>query len=290
MTRCRYDRHRKAHLLREHVSACVDTACPGCKPCTHDEHGNPVRHCRAKARCTSHLGWDEYACARCLGKARTHLRRIVDLVALMPPAAVAAGLNSEAANLAGPHADHVRGQWRLVNAARAGQEVEELDMRDPYTCLTMHERYVREELGHDETTLVSPDLATAASYLQWALTDLGRSEAGATLFAALRGDASALVEHLEVVLRNGMAPERGAPCPECVKAGGKEAPRLRRIYAHWCADPDCRRVHEVDADGVATDAADRWVCPDDRAHEWSHEAYSRWIEQRSGTGRGKVSA
>ena len=61
MTDCRWDRDVKAHLLREHRSDCIAVGCKGCKPCTHDEHGNPVRHCRTRNRCTSHLGWDEAA-------------------------------------------------------------------------------------------------------------------------------------------------------------------------------------------------------------------------------------
>ena len=149
MSECRYERDTKTHLLREHQPECVNPACKGCKKCEHDQ-GNPVRHCRVRLRCTSHLGWTEYACPECVGKVRTNLSALVDTLALMPAEAEEQGVNSEAANLAGPHADYVSATWRLINADKAGEKVEELDMSDPYTCLTLHERTIREDLGHDD--------------------------------------------------------------------------------------------------------------------------------------------
>jgi len=260
MNECRYDTQEKAHLIDG-------------EPCVRDEHGNPVRHCRVRSRCTYHLGWDEYACPECAGKTRGNLESIVDLLVLMPGEAMERGVNSEAANLAGPHADYVRSQWRLVNAARNGQQVEELSLLDPYTCLTLHERTIREELGHDETLLVSPDVASSAGYLMWVLTDLTRSEEGAAMLSSLLGDTMRLRRHMESVLMDSRTPERGAPCPACVEAE-LGTPRLVRVYAHWCDDSGCRRLH------VADDSADVWRCPQDETHEWSHEAYTRWIEER----------
>lgn len=277
---CRWDTQAKAHL--------IDDA-----PCERDESGNPVRHCRTRTRCASHLGWDEYACPECAGKTRANLESIVDLMALMPDEAVERGIDSEAANLAGPHADYVTSQWRLINADRNGQQVEELDMRDPYTCLTLHERTIREEYGHDEHTLVSPTVADSAGYLMWVLTDLTRSEEGAEMLRGLLGDTMRLRRHMEAVLLDSRTPERGAPCPTCVdvlaerraqlQADGvpeKEwpkgkAPRLVRVYSHWCDRADCLRIH------VADDSADVWRCPQDEAHEWSHAEYeARLVERR----------
>lgn len=249
---CRYDRPTKAHLTDDG------------ERCTHDEHGNPVRHCRVRTRCTTHLGWDEHACPRCLGKIRQHLTRVVDLLALMPVEAIEQGrLDSEAAVLAGPHADYVTAQWALVNASRHGGEVDELDMRDPYTCLTLHERTIREDLGHDETTLVSPTVSQSASYLAWALSDLARHDDGATLLASLWSDCRRLVAHLDGAMRNGAQVDRGAPCPECVAAEAG-VHRLKREYAPAAAD----------------DSHDRWVCPSDRDHWWWHGDYVKWIEER----------
>lgn len=293
MSNCRWDREAKQHLRREHRPDCAVVACQGCLPCCHDDDGNPVRHCRVRTRCTSHLRWGMYACEGCLSKIRGNLTAVLDALALMPDEAAEQGIDSEPANLAGPHADWVTAQWRLVNAARAGQVVEELDMRDPYTCLTMHERYIREHLGHDEHTLVSPTVSGAATYLDWALTDLARDEEGVGLLGSLLGDTSVLRSHVEAALRDSRAPERGVPCPECVTAQAKarenleargvpreewpqkSAPRLQRSYGHWCLSPDCRLEHYLD------DSGDWWKCPAEPTHKWRNEDYqARLVERR----------
>lgn len=271
MKTCRYDRATKKHLTREHLPECVDVLCAGCRPCTHEE-GNPVRHCRTRARCTSHLGWTEHACPECLGKIRANLTNVVELLALMPEEATEQGINSEAANLAGPHADYVTSQWRQKNAAVAGVDVEELDMRDPYTCLTMYERFIREDLGHDAETLVSPTIAASAGYLAWVLTDLARDEEHAQHLTGLLGSTSELVSHMEGARRNDTKPERGVPCPDCVREE-RDAPRLVRRYGHWCVRDGCERLHYLD------DSGDTWCCSS-CGSEWSHEDYDRWLTVR----------
>lgn len=273
MSDCRWDREAKTHLTRAHKPDCTSPTCAGCRPCQVDETGNPVRHCRVRTRCTSHLGWTEHACPTCLGKIRSNLGQVTTLLALMPKEAEEQGINSEAANLAGPHADHVRAQWRLINADRAGQTVEELDMLDPYTCLTMHERYIREQLGHDETTLVSETISRSAGYLAWVLTDLARIEEGVPLLTALLGDTAALTVHIEAARRDQRTPERGAPCPECT-AEGTAPQRLTRVYGHWCTRGGCERLHYLD------DSGDVWRCPVNAEHEWSHAHYLAYVEER----------
>ena len=263
---CRYDRATRTHLLSAHTTECVDTECRGCLPCTHDDDGNPVRHCRAWTRCRAHLGWDEYACERCVEHTRKLLGKVVDLLALMPAVAVESGrVDSPAAVQAGPHADHVSASWRLINADREGQIVEELDMADPYTCLTMHERLIREELGHDGTVLVSPSIGEAVSYLSWALTDLALSEDGALLLAALRGDGGRLRAMLELIAALRPVPTRGAPCPTCRDDG--HVVRLERRYA-WATH----------------DRLDTWVCPREPAHVWGQHAYEAEIVDRKRAG------
>lgn len=272
MTACRYDRETGKHQTREHRPDCVSNTCRGCQPCTHDDDGNPIRHCRVRTRCVSHLGWDEYACPTCLGKIRDNLAAITDALTLMPAEAEERGVNSEPANLAGPHADYVTAQWRLVNADRAGQSVEELDMRDPYTCLTFCEREIREHLGHDDITLVSPTIPKAASYIAWALTDLAHDEEMTRTLESVLGHTSRLRGHIEAALRDSRTPERGIPCPECVKAE-KGTPRLVRHYGHWCERDGCERIHYLDTDG------DVWRCPE--GHEWKHADYEdRLVERR----------
>lgn len=267
MTYCRWDRTAERHLLREHRPDCTSPICRGCQPCRHDDDGNPVRHCRVRRRCTSHLGWDEHACPGCLARIRANLDGLQTALAAMPAEAAERGIDSEPANLAGPHADYVTASWRLINADRAGESVEELDMLDPYTCLTFHERTIRELLGHDSETLVSPTIAGCAGYLGWVLTDLARDESMVPILADLLATTARLRDHAETVLRDSRAPERGAPCRSCPAP----APRLILRRGHWCEDPDCDREHYAD------DSGDRWVCPEDRDHEWSAEDYRRWV-------------
>lgn len=273
---CRYDRETKSHLTREHKPECVDPACKGCRPCTHDE-GNPVRHCRTRLRCTSHLGWTEQTCPECLGKIRGNLSGLVETLALMPDEALEQGVNSEAANLAGPHADYVTSTWRLINADRAGEKVEELDMTDPYTCLTLHERTIREDLGHDESLLVSDSIAGSAGYLSWVLTDLARAEEHIDTLSALMSDSGRLLAHAEAARSNSRTPERGIPCPDCVADGERrkeDAPRLVRHYGHWCTNHGCERLHYLD------DSGDVWRCPRDADHEWTHVDYEARLTER----------
>lgn len=270
---CRYERETKAHLTREHKVDCVDRLCKGCQPCTQDE-GNPVRHCRTRLRCTSHLGWTEHTCPVCLGKIRDNLTAILDNLALMPAEALERGINSEPANLAGPHADYVSFNWRMLNADRVGEPTEDLDMLDPYTCLTFYERTIREDLGHDTETLVSPTIAASAGYLAWVLTDLARTEEGAVTLSGLIGATAEVRTHTETALRDSKTPERGAPCPDCTK-DGTVPERLNRVYGHWCTRAGCQRIHYLD------DAGDVWRCPTNPAHEWSHEAYTKYVETRT---------
>ena len=271
---CKYDRETGKHLTREHLADCLDPKCDGCRPCTHDDDGNPVRHCRTRRRCTSHLAWEEFTCPACLAKIRDNLDRTLEALTLMPREAELRGIDTEPANLAGPHADYVRAQWRLINAERNGESVDELDMRDPYTCLTMHERSIRELLGHDDVTLVSPDVGSAAAYLKWVLTDLARDEEMTPLLVALMGDAAVLRGHVESALLDSRTPERGIPCPRCVDAE-KPAERLVRHYGHWCTREGCDKVHYLD------DSGDVWRCPVNKDHEWTHAQYeARLVERR----------
>jgi len=270
---CRWDRDAERHLTREHRADCVSVACPGCLPCTHDQHGNPVRHCRTRRRCNAHLDWDEYACPTCLGKIRANLTAIVIGLALMPEEAEERGINSEPANLAGPHADYVTATWRLINARRNGVEVEELDENDPYTCLTKHERGLREWFGHDDVVLVSATVSKAADYLAWVLTDLARDETMAPVLPDLLADTARLRDHIESEARTRPVQTRGAPCPRCAEEG-KAPQRLVRHLGHWCMKPGCTQTHYLD------DTGDTWVCPVDREHTWTQKDYSAYVETR----------
>ena len=150
-------------------------------------------------------------------------------------------------------------------------------MSDPYTCLTLHERTIREDLGHDDTTLVSDSIAGVAGYLAWVLTDLARAEDHTETLTSLLADSGRLLAHAEAARSNSTTPERGIPCPDCVTEGKKreqDAPRLVRHYGHWCVKHGCDRLHYLD------DSGDVWRCPREPEHEWSHKDYEDRLMER----------
>lgn len=291
---CRWDRAAQAHLTREHLPECVDRDCKGCRPCTHDGDGNPVRHCRTRLRCTSHLDWHEHTCTTCLGKIRTNMRRLLDALALMPNEATEAGIDSQAATLAGPHADAETYRRRMIANAARGLHTEEPDQYDPWQMLGIRERMIREDLGHADVTLTSETLAGTCSYLDWVLTDLARDPDQVSVLAELLRETGRLADHAEAVLHDSRKPERGIPCPECVVDLGRKrdelqgagvpedewpksrAPRLVRHHGHWCQQDGCRQVHYLD------DSGDVWRCPDNEAHEWTHADYEARLVGRRG--------
>lgn len=241
------------HYSREHRPDCIDRMCAGCQPCTHDDNGNPVRHCRVRRRCHSHLRDGEHCCPTCLAMIRTNLHDIVDKLAVMSDEAVEAGVHSEAANLAGPHADPVLLRRRLAWHASIGIEVEEPDPNDPVTVLADRERWIREDLGHDELVLCSPTIAQSVAYLEWVLTDLARDEAQVVILSDLLAETGRLRSHLDAVRHDRAIGEEGAPCPACPDP----KPRLRRTWNH----------HDV------TGASDGWRCPADASHWWGEADY-----------------
>ena len=292
MTTCRYDREAKKHLTREHLPECVYVACKGCRPCTHDDEGNPVRHCRTRNRCTSHLGWREFTCPECLGKIRANLMRILTAEAAMPAEVAEVGRvdrTQASDHLVSAHPESWR--RRMIHNAEHGGHTEDADECDPWQMLGLRERMIREDLGHDHR-LVSDTLGGTCSYLEWVLTDLARMEDQTLIVAELLSESCRLADHLESVLHNSRTPERGIPCPECVLVLGKRkealqasnvpedewptlrAPRLVRHYGHWCTKAGCEKLHYLDTSG------DVWRCPTDPAHEWEHKDYEDRLVER----------
>lgn len=237
------------------------------EPCTTDQHGNPTRHCKRNNRCGRHLEPHDEMCPVCVGKIRTNLLAVEELAALMEAEAVVAGVNSEAANLAGPWTNAVRWDWARVNAVRAawakGADVEPVradfavDLLHPGTCLSYWERLLREDLEHDAVTLVSETISDSRRYLDWVLTDLARDEDRVLVLVELAGDVQRLRTHMEAVRHDSLIPELGAPCPACKEP----APRLK--LDHDRAD--------------VTGASDQWVCSRDHNHRWTEAEYRHWV-------------
>jgi hypothetical protein len=90
---CRYDRDKREYLT------------PEGDPCRRDEYGDPTRHCGVRRSCGQHIGPHELTCPRCIGRTRQDIRAIADLAPLAMVEALGDGINSEAAQIAGPATD-----------------------------------------------------------------------------------------------------------------------------------------------------------------------------------------
>ena len=255
----------------EHAPDCGDSDCRGCRKCP------APRHCTARSNCAWHVEHGELTCGRCLAGVRTDLRWIAALAPLLPVAAVGDGVDSEAANLAGPAADPEAWSWRKV-AAKQGRAwhvslVEDDDEHHPATVLGTWERMIREDYDHETTAPLS--VAGAADYLDRVLHRIAHDDEQD--FPLMRRELRKCRQHLEAVLHNDDRPDRGAPCPDCTSEQTGVGPRLVRKYGHWCEDDDCQRLHYDD------EADDVWQCPKVRAHRWTHKAYSDYVEERRAT-------
>lgn len=278
MSTCRWDREAEAYIADG-------------EPCRVDEYGDPTRHCTARRSCSVHIGRDELTCPRCIARVRASLRRIPMLAALLMPVAVAAGtIETAAAALAGPAAQP--GAWTARRIAmrshlsaweglgriteqqhlHARQIMDESDDRHPLNVLGAWDLMIREDYDHPSRARVT--VTNAADYLDRQLSRIANDPEQD--WALLSSEVRKCRRHLEEVVALSARPERGAPCPECTSDETGVGPRLVRHYGHWCDSEACEQVHYDD------DSADVWVCPRDRAHQWDHEDYSRWIEERKG--------
>ena len=119
-------------LNGEHYDGCDDPGCLGCFPCVpRSDNGTPLHHCTGRTRCTHHIDTDVMVCPRCVGIVRQALTDIERLYALLPEEAIHQGVDSEAANLAGP-ADPIGWSERKIHAIANGYPVS-------YTHLRAHE-------------------------------------------------------------------------------------------------------------------------------------------------------
>ena len=240
------------HFTREaHRIDCTDNECRGCVPC-------PEAHCTARKNCTWHVQPGELTCGRCIAGVRSDLRWIVSLSSLMLTQAITDGVESQAANLAGPAVDPEAWSWRKA-AARQGKGwhvslVEDDDEHHPLRVLGTWERMIREDYDHDTDARAS--VAGAADYLDRTLYRIAHDEEQD--FPLLRREVRKCRQHLEAVLHNDDRPDQGAPCPTCSDRHGK-GPRLRRRYAErWQASDESQDV---------------WTCPANREHRWTERDY-----------------
>lgn len=281
MSDCRYV-EGSGYFTKAHVLACRDATCRGCVPCEHDDEGRPVRHCTARRSCSGHIGAGELTCARCVGRTRNHIRACVDGGALMLDEAIVQGVDSEAAYLAGPATDVT--VWTERRTAmrdhlttwRAGDRISDReylhaltameadDEHHPYTVLSRWQRTVAAAHGH--TVPAKTTVVEAAAYLERHLTALAQDPDFP--WQTLAAEVAACSTHLDAVLHDSRAPERGAPCPEC-STRDQPGPALVKVYAS--------KVIYVDGEpsvvGDTTGASDTWRCPRNHAHEWTEADY-----------------
>lgn len=112
-------------------------------------------------------------------------------------------------------------------------------------------------LGHSRTLKVT--VATAVTYLDANLTDLSRSDDFA--FDDFAREVAECKAHVEQVLLVARYVEKGAPCPECGRAGRKPKP----LECHF--DPD-------DTSGES----DLWICPTCE-EVWTQDQYDKYVER-----------
>jgi hypothetical protein len=267
---CRYDRDAEDYLIDG-------------EPCRYDDYGDPTVHCRARLSCSQHIGRGEFSCARCVGRARTNVRQIALLAALMLPVAIGKGVNSEAANLAGPAADpraererreamrrHLD-TWETLERITERQHLHALvvmsddDERHPYNVLTRWQMMLSEDYGH--TLPAKMTTAGAADYLERNLHRIAQDPEQD--FPLLARELRKCRSHLEAVLGDAEKAEKGQPCPECQT--GDVFVRLKREWGHWCESEDCERRHYID------DSGDMWICPRNPKHRWSEKDYRERI-------------
>ena len=208
--KCRFDAETDAYL--------VDG-----EPCKRDEYGDPTKHCTARRTCSQHIGHDELTCARCLGRARSCIRQISALSALMLPAAIDDGVRSEAASLAGPAADpravaairfyvqgHATHAYRTEKISEATFDkilaaLPDEDEWHPYSLLTRWQMMLSEDYGHPLPARLT--IAGAAAYLERHLHQIAQDPEQD--FALLARELRRCQSHLETVLHNSSRAERG---------------------------------------------------------------------------------
>jgi hypothetical protein len=227
-------------LTVEHRGECKGAECAGCKPC-------PKTHCAMRGSCPEHVETAAgiTTCPGCIGRTRADLSSIVDLYALIPTEAQEVGIDSEAADLAGPAATPEQRAGRRAH----GQVLDPDDEQHPYAVLGRWDMALRETQGPQTDLFVT--VSRAADYLDGVLD--GPFPHGDE-FEDFASQVSRCRSHLEEVLTDSRRPEEGAPCPACREAGHDKPARLVKRYR----------------DDDKTGAHDRWVCPDCSA-SW-HEA------------------
>lgn len=234
---CRWNGATSPRMLRTHLRDCNTSGCPGCQPC-------PERHCGicGLEHVTVEGRGTDQTCATCIGTVRDDLAHIEAMCGRLLGEATHRGINSEAANLAGPTIDTTADLEAWANRRMSGlmgriPALADDDSQHPLWVLGTWEMAVREHYDQPDERRITID--GARRYLAGHLSRLAHDVEFA--FDELARDVRGCRGHLEDVLRDGEREERGAPCPPCGRA------RLVKSYGK-------------------TETDDRWTCP--RCGQW----------------------
>lgn len=261
-------------LLPTHKPDCETAACQGCQPCGQT-------HCTTRRQCGRHIATTGLTCPTCLGNTRNDLATIVKRSSDLTDEATHAGINSEAANLAGPAADPEQLSARRIYTKRhitdtlppeqweaAHTLIEDEDPHHPYAVLGRWEMMLREHYGHHTDRLIT--IGSAAHYLDGILTHL--AEDPWQDFPLFAREIRACRAHLEAVLKDSRAPEAGAPCYMC-DARPNVVRKHRELRDRH--RPTDRQGYTIDSDGQRI-PEDGWECPDCKTW-WTDADYDRWV-------------
>lgn len=216
---CRYD--AEAGYLRA-----------GGELCTHDDYGDPVKHCTARRRCNNHVAVTELTCHACIHKARIRLRDIGELRALVPAAAIEAGrVDTELMNLAGATANPTAFTARRVKRAQEQEGWAVLGDPEPDSVdfWLKQQQDLYGQFGHDLPAVITP--TTALKYLDEHLVKLAQEPEAD--FAQLFKEIGDHHRHLKRQLQMQRVVTRGAPCPGCVDTGTYTRLRYRDGMPGW---------------------------------------------------------
>lgn len=202
-----YDYEGTRYVRGRHFTECGGEDCSGCLRC-------PEAHC-GECRNGTHLGFGENTCPQCIAGVRSILRAILDLYAAVPEEATVRGVNSEAANLAGPATDNEAWSYRKAALSlRLGVPMSSLEADDEHHPVFVLGGWIL-ALGEDYRDQPDRQL-TVSELVDWLDRRLGRiaHDVGQD-FGQFRREVGRCKAHMESVLHDGIQRDTGAPCMSC---------------------------------------------------------------------------
>jgi hypothetical protein len=230
-------RHEGTWYARNrHADGCPGD-CDGCEVCD--------LHCTCRAACKQHLDDSHPLTApACIGRVRDDLRAIVDLTAMLPPEAEHKGIDSEAANLAGPATDAEAWSHRKASAMAGRADhvstLEEDDEAHPLRVLGTWDFMLREDYA--QPTALRATVSRSADYLDGQLDRLAQDDGQD--FPLFAREVRACRLRIEAVLHDGEQRDTGAPCMTCGVPLVREWGRLVAADGWRC--PRCREFSTED--------------------------------------------